>query len=152
VEPLDLTHRPPRSCYAELDGLMVMPRTIDKLRAFLPGGSPGDYFIDGPIKGLSRFLFELLRIDDRELLEAVAIAKSEDEVAVWIRAHTDAERYPEINALLRRIKPKHAEDPAVFARLYAETITHHPELETIIDIVDADDRRLFPNYSGSTGI
>ena len=31
MEPLDLRNRPPRSCYAELDGLMLMPRTIDKL-------------------------------------------------------------------------------------------------------------------------
>lgn len=152
MEPLDLTQRPPRSCYAELDGLIFMPRTIDKLRAFLPGGNPGSYVIDGPIKGLSRFLLEQLQIDDRELLKVIAVAQNEDEVAVWIRARTDAARYPDLNALLRRIKPKHAEDPAVFARLYAETITHHPELETIIDIVEADDRRLFPDYTESTRI
>jgi hypothetical protein len=130
----------------ELDGLMVMARTIDKLRALLPGGNPGGYFIDGPIKGLSRFLLEQLRIDDRELSAAIAAAQSEDDVAAWLRAHTDAARYPEINAVLRRIKPKHAENPAVFAEIYAETMALHPELETILDIVDADDRRLFPQH------
>ena len=144
MEPLDLTWRPPRSCYAELDGLMFMPRTIDKLRAFLPGGNPGVYFIDGPIRGLSRFLLQQLCIDDRELADVIYAADTEDQVAVWLRAHTDVKRYPEINTVLRRIKPKHTDDPTVFARIYAETIALRPELETVLDIIEADDQRLFP--------
>lgn len=148
MEALDLRLHPPRSCYAQLDGLMVMPRTIDKLRALLPGGNPGEYFINGPIKGISGYLLERLRIDESELLAKVAAAQSEDDVAAWIRTKTDAALYPEINATLARIKPKHAEDPAIFARLYAETIALHPDLEFIIDIIDADDRRLFDSVSG----
>lgn len=120
-----------------------MPRTIDKLRALLPGGNPGVYFIDGPIRGLSRFLFQQLRIDDEELLEVISAASAEDDVAAWVRARTDAGRYPEINAMLRRIKPKHTDDPAVFASIYAETIAIHPELDTVLEIIEADDRRLF---------
>lgn len=143
MKPLDLTLRPPRSPYAELDGLVFMPRTIDKLRALLPGGNPGEYFIDGPIRGLSRFLFQQLRIDDRELLPIIAMAPTEEEVAAWIRAHTDVSRYAEINAIFRRIKPKHTDDPAVFAEIYAETIANHPGLETVLEIIEADDRRLF---------
>ena len=145
MEPLDLSRKPPRSCFTELDGLMVMPRTIDKLRAFFPGGNPGGYVIDGPIKGLSRYLLERLGIDDSELSRAIAAAGSEDEIAAWIREHTDATKYSEINATLRRIKPKHAEDPAIFRQIYAETLALHPELETIVDIIEADDRRMFPD-------
>lgn len=144
MEPLDLTLQPPRSPYVELDGLMLMPRTIDKLRAFLPGGNPGVYFIDGPIRGLSRFLFQQLLIDDRELIGVVSAASTEDEIAAWLRAHTDVSRYPEINGVLRRIKPKHTDNPAVFASIYAGTMASHPELVTVLDIIDADDRRLFP--------
>lgn len=143
MNPLDLTQRPPRSCYVELDGLMLMPRTIDKLRALLPGGNPGAYFIDGPIKGLSRFLLERLEIDDRELSGAIEAAESEDDVAAWLRTRTDTSRYASLNELLRRIRPEHAEDPAVFRSIYAETLALHPELVTIFDILDADDRRLF---------
>lgn len=147
MEPLDLRLHPPRSAYAELDGLMLMPRTIDKLRAFLPGGNPGEYFINGPIKGISGYLLERLRIDESELLAKVAAAQSEDDIAAWIRTKIDATLYPGINATLARIKPKHAEDPALFAQLYAETIALHPELEFIIDIIDADDRRIFESVS-----
>lgn len=141
MQPLDLRNEPPRSCYAELDGLMLMPRTIDKLRGRLPGGDPGIYFINGNIKGISGYLLERLGITEDALLDAVAACDTEDDVAAWLREHTDASQYPAINETLRRIKPKHAEDEAWFREEYAETLALHPELEVIIDIVDADDRR-----------
>jgi hypothetical protein len=144
MEPLDLRKQPPRSCYAELDGLMVLPRTIDKLRGQLPGGDPGEYFIDGKIKGISGYLLERLGIAEADLREAVRTAKSEGDVAVWVRQHTDASEYAKINETLRRIKPKHTEDEAYFREIYAETLAAHPQLERIVDILDADDRRSFP--------
>lgn len=143
MEPLDLTLHPPRSCYAELDGLLLLPRTIDKFRALLPGGNAGGYFINGPMKGISGYLLERLGVDESEMREAVIRAGSDDEVAAWLRTRTDAAQYPAINATLRAIKPKHAEKPDVFAQIYAETLAAHPELERIMDIIEADDRRLF---------
>lgn len=143
MEPLDLTKRPPRSCYAELDGLMFMPRTIDKLRALLPGGNPGVYFINTTMKGMSQFVFDRLGVSEAEVSEAVARASSDDDVAAWLRERTDTSLYPALNETLKRIRPKHAEDPAHFAEIYAQTLAAHPELEIIIDIIDADDRRMF---------
>ncbi|MFY9664385.1 MAG: DUF5069 domain-containing protein [Candidatus Cybelea sp.] len=143
MEPLDLRSKPPRSCYVELDGLMLMPRTIDKLRARLPGGEPGPYFINGRIKGISGYLLDRLGIGEAGLLDAIAHAANEDEVAGWLRGRTDPSQYPAINATLKRIKPKHAEDEAYFRTEYEATLRLHPDLEFIIDIVDADDRRLF---------
>lgn len=145
MDPLDLRKAPPRSCYAELDGLMLMPRTIDKLRGRLPGGDPGNYFISlGRIKGISAYLLERLGIAEEALFDAVAASETEGDVAAWLRERADASQYRAINETLRRIKPKHTEDRAFFCDLYAETMAQHPELEIIIDIVDADDRRLFP--------
>ena len=147
MDSLDLRTRPPRSCYDELDGLMFMPRTIDKLRAQLPGGHSGEYFINGPIKGMSAYLLERLDISEADLLETIRAAKSEDEIAVWLRAHTDRAEYPRINQTIRHIKPKHAEDEAYFRALYARTLAEHPELEFIVDIIDTDDRRMFAGVS-----
>ncbi|MDQ2991493.1 MAG: DUF5069 domain-containing protein [Candidatus Eremiobacteraeota bacterium] len=143
MEPLDLRTRAPRSCYAELDGLMLMPRTIDKIRALLPGGDPGGYFINGPIQGISGFLLQRLGITEAELAEAVQHAKTDDDVALWLRGRTDAAQYPALNATLGRIKPKHAENEALFRDIYVETLAEHPELEFIIDIIEADDERMF---------
>ena len=144
MEALDLRTRPPRSPYEELDGLMLMPRTIDKLRAQLSGGHPGEYYINGPIKGISGYLLERLGISEDELRAAVRDSASEDDVAAWLRKRTDASQYPAINATLRRIKPKHAEDEAWLRAEYAATIAAHPELDFIVDILVADDRRLYP--------
>ncbi len=143
MEPLDLRARPPRSCYAELDGLMLMPRTIDKIRALLPGGDPGGYFINGPIQGISGFLLGRLGITEGELVDAVLGAKTDDDVATWLRSRTDAAQYSALNATLTRIKPKHAENEELFREIYAETLAEHPELKFIVDIIEADDRRMF---------
>jgi len=143
MEPLDLSVKPPRSCYAELDGLMLMPRTIDKLRALLPGGDPGGYFINGEIRGISGYLLGRLGISEAELSQAVVGASDDEDVASWLRAHVDTSAYPAINATLRRIAPRHSDDPETFKRIYRETMAAHPELDTVIEIIEADDRRVF---------
>jgi Domain of unknown function (DUF5069) len=43
MEPLDLSTRPPRSGLEKLGGFYLLARTIDKIRAHLPGGNPGEY-------------------------------------------------------------------------------------------------------------
>lgn len=143
MEPLDLSACPPRSCYEELDGLMFMPRTIDKLRALLPGGNPGVYLINAQILGMSGYLLQRLGITESALSAVVAAARNETEVAAWLRANTDASQYPAINETLRRLRPKHAEDEAWFRDFYAEVLAADPQLEYILDIIEADDRRMF---------
>ena len=120
-----------------------MPRTIDKLRGQLPGGNPGGYFINGRMKGISGYLLERLGVAEADLLAVVARAASDDEVAAWLRERTDSSQYAAVNATVRRIRPKHAEDEAFFRDEYAPTLQRHPDLEYIVDIVDADDRRRF---------
>lgn len=78
MKPLNLSIAAPRSPYEELDGLLFMPRTIDKLRARLPGGDPGTYFINGKIKGMSGYLLERLGITETDLLAAVAAAADDN--------------------------------------------------------------------------
>jgi hypothetical protein len=143
MKPLDLTASPPRSPYEELDGLIFLPRTIDKSRALSPGGDRGSYFMNGQIQGMSGYLLERLGIVEADLLDVVITAADDDGVAAWLRSRTDASRYVEISETIRKIKPKHTADPAYFAEIYAETLALHPELERVIDIIQADDRRLF---------
>ena len=151
MQPLDLSASPPRSCYCELDGLMLMPRTIDKLRAQLPGGNAGIYFINGTqMRGLSGYLLGRIGVTEAELREAVRDAPDEDAVALWLRGRTDAAAYPTISETLRRIKPKHSENEALFRAEYVETLAQQPELEYIVDIIEADDRRRFPSIQQET--
>jgi hypothetical protein len=47
MKPLDLSTRPPRSGLEKLGGFYLLARTIDKIRAHLPGRNPGEYKIPG---------------------------------------------------------------------------------------------------------
>ena len=143
MEPLDLRTRPPRSPREELDGLAVMPRTIDKLRAMLPGGHAGVYFINGPILGISGFLLQRLGIEEAQLLEAIRDAEDEAAVAAWLREHSDPSAYPKLTQTLLTIEPRHSGDETIFGEIYAETLSAQPGLVKIVDIIDADDRRMF---------
>ncbi len=129
---------------------MFMPRTIDKLRGLLPGGNPGEYFINGKIPGMSGFLLDRLGITEDVLREVVARAADERDVAAWLRENADTSQYPALNEAMRRSRPRHAQDPEYFAELYAITLALHPELERIIDIIDADDRRIFGAFTSRT--
>jgi hypothetical protein len=122
---------------------MLMPRTIDKLRAKLPGGDPGEYFINGPIPGISGFLLTRLGVTEEALLDVVGRAKDDEEVAEWLRAHVDVSHYEKLNAAIGNVEPEHAADPALVRRIYAEVLRAEPNLSKIVDILDADDRRVF---------
>jgi hypothetical protein len=64
MEPLDLTISPPRSPRVQLDGLYMLARSIDKIRAQLPGGKPGVYITE---RGLTKVLLEMLGITHDEV-------------------------------------------------------------------------------------
>lgn len=136
--------RPPRSCYEELDGLVLLPRTIDKFRASLPGGTLNGYFpASGPILGLSAYWLQRLGITEDAFRAAVASAADDTEVAAWVRARTDASQYPAINATLRKITRRHVEDATIFEEIYRETLAQRPDLELVMEIIEADDRRMY---------
>jgi hypothetical protein len=148
MEALDLRKAPPRSCREELDGLMMMPRTIDKLRSQLPGGDQGQYWVNpAQVTGMSIFLMKRLGITEEALLEVVARAKDDEDVAAWLRENVDTSKYPKINAMIASIEPEHSEDPVLVRSFYADTLAANPDLVKIVDILDADDKRSFQPLS-----
>jgi hypothetical protein len=92
MEPLDLTVQPPRNPYKKMEGLYMLPRTIDKLRAKLPGGKVGAYTVLGSsplLPGLSLVLLDGIGITDECLLNVVQRASVEEEIANWLRENVD---------------------------------------------------------------
>jgi hypothetical protein len=94
MDALDFTKAPPRSPYAELGGLYMLARTIDKIRATLPGGNLGAY----RVQGFSKQLLDRLGIHEDDLRAVVALASSDDEVVAWVQKHSDPSKYAQINA------------------------------------------------------
>jgi hypothetical protein len=67
-----------------LEGVYMMPRTIDKLRAKLPGGDIGGYTIRGSsalLPGLSLVLLDGIGLTEEDLYAVVARAADEGAVA-----------------------------------------------------------------------
>ncbi|HEY6485879.1 MAG TPA: DUF5069 domain-containing protein [Candidatus Cybelea sp.] len=141
MNALDLTKQPPRSPRELLPGLSLLmaARTVDKLRATLPGGSLGEY----QITGFSSRLIEALGFPEGALREAIARADSDGDIADWIARHSDPSKYAEINAALER--------PTVGERLGDEAfLARYPAARRLapdasrLDLLVADDDEAFP--------
>lgn len=138
MESLDLTKRLPRGPREQLDGLCMLPRTIDKMRALLPGGNIGEF----KIGGTSARVLDMLGVRTEDLQAVVASASTDDDVARWIRAHADASRYPQINERVLGRSIADVEDKEYFYGLYPWA--RGRENMRLVDVMEEDDRRMFP--------
>ncbi|GAC1441787.1 MAG: hypothetical protein NVSMB59_02830 [Vulcanimicrobiaceae bacterium] len=82
MEPLDLSTAPPRAPRAELAGIVFLPRSIDKVRASLPGGHLGPY----QIEGFTLTMLESLGISIQDFTESVCTATGDADVAAFVTA------------------------------------------------------------------
>lgn len=138
MDALDLRKRPPRSPSERLGDLLMLARTIDKLRATLPGGNLGAY----RIPGFSARLMEQLGIEEAALREVVEGAKSDDDVVAWVRAHSDPSRYNEINEGLLKRRVADRINDADFNERYPQAKTLPPDTPLLVMLED-DDRAMF---------
>jgi hypothetical protein len=83
MNALDLSTAHPRAARAELDGITFLPRSIDKARAHLPGGTPNGYVLEG----FTGRMLSMLGIETNAFTAAVAAAASDEDVAAFVRAH-----------------------------------------------------------------
>lgn len=86
---MDLTKQYPRSPREQLDGIMLLPRAIDKARAQLHG-TLGEYIYYDC--GLNLKLFNTLGVTEDEFLDAVRGAADDDSVLEWVRDFVRPER------------------------------------------------------------
>lgn len=142
MKSIDLRIRAPRGPREQLDGLVFMPRTIDKIRATLPGGHLGPYHI---APGMSELLLSLIGVQLAALRTTVMTANSDDEVAAWLRIHADTSRYSNANVFLTGFRQENIpqEHRAHFESLYPEyLLARYP---VAFDLIEADDRELYPD-------
>jgi hypothetical protein len=142
MEPLDLTTRPPRGPREMLLGLMFLPRTIDKLRAELPGGRAGAYLNHDT--GFGAYALRRAGLDMDELRAVVARAEDEDEVVAWLRERVDPERAAEVNRKLESFTvTRMSPEDQVLLRQRHPVMIKRPGLVTILDVLEADDADAF---------
>jgi hypothetical protein len=138
MTPLDLRIRPPRGPRETLLGFYLLPRTIDKLRAELPGGNVGAYLNHDT--GFSAYVVRRLGLEMNEFRAAVAAAPDEEAVVEWLADRIDRNSAPALNAKLETfvVERMSAEDQ-VLVRQRHPVMAERPELSKILDILDADD-------------
>ena len=142
MTPLDLSQRPPRSTRTTMLDFYFLPRTVDKLRAELPGGNVGRYLNHDT--GFSAFVVRRLNLDMDEFREAVARAGDEAAVIAWLSERIDTAAAPALNAklesfVLERMSPS----DQVLVRELHPVMASRPELSKVLDILDADDEHAF---------
>lgn len=140
MDALDLTLRPPRSPRERLSDLdlLMLARTVDKVRATLPGGNIGAY----QITGFSSRLLLKLGIAEAVLRDVIARAASDAEIAAWVRAHSDPAAYPEINAGFEQMTVGERLGDADFVERYPIARRVPPETRRI-DMLASDDAEAF---------
>jgi hypothetical protein len=142
MTPLDLRTHAPRGPRESLLGFYMLARTIDKLRAELPGGDLGLYLNHDT--GFSAYVVRRLNLDMNEFRQAVASATDESSVAEWLSARIDPTAASALNAKLEtfvvdRLKP---EDQALVRERHP-VMAQRTELTKILDILEAEDARAF---------
>lgn len=116
----------------------MLARTIDKIRAGLPGGAMGVY----RIQGFSQRLLDGLGINEDDLRAVVALAANDDEVAAWVRKYSDSTKYDAINAELQAPTVGERVNRPDFVERYP-IVKELPHEMTLFEMLDRDDEAMF---------
>lgn len=141
MEALDLTKKPPRSPWVKIGGAYMLARTIDKLRAKLPGGNIGLYRI---APGFSERLLAAIGCSEEELSDAVARAKSDDDVVAWVEARADKAKLEKFNDGVSKRRIMDIDDVAAFKGRYPIIGEKGiPDDALLFDLLEKDDAAIF---------
>lgn len=134
---LDLRAAPPRSPRSELASVVFLPRSIDKVRASLPGGDPGPY----RITGFSEQMLETLGISLAAFTDAVRRAQNDADVAAFVSSASSAEARERWNMFINAREPlggNREEAYGIFPWLRSR-----PDLVLALDVLAEDDVQTF---------
>ncbi len=134
MESLDLTETPPRAPREELAGIRFLPRSIDKVRATLPGGDVGQYFIEG----LTTIMLDALGITVAAFTDAVRGAKGDDDVAAFVTAHAKPGGIDTWHRFIDARRPQGG-DPEKAVAAYP-FLAGRKDLGLSLDVIAEDDR------------
>lgn len=145
---MDLTKEFPRSPREQLDGMMLLPRAIDKARA-QHEGKLGEYVYFGC--GLNRRLFNMLGVTEDEFLEAVRTSPDDEDVAEWVRDYVRPERdkVEKLNQWVLHSEPSEQEKQQFYEEL-ERVDPGNDYVKTWADLIDLEEGRLKKESSSAT--
>ena len=141
MEPLDLETSPPRGPREQLLGVCFLPRTIDKIRAELPGGKTGGYLVAEST--MSSYVLHKIGVKLDELRDVVARAAGENEVVEWLRARVDPAVAAQVNAKLASSSIADATPEKLeIIRQRHPVLADRPEVVNAFEMLELDDARV----------
>lgn len=143
MDSKDLAIEAPRSPYETLNGFAILPRTIDKCRAFL-AGTAGEYHFDCPVDNM---LFGFKGIDAEEFKGFVATGATDEEIGQWVLEHGESKTPEEIKEWSDHFRGDFSystnPDKKEWFRGECERLALDPETTTLFDMLEVDDRVSF---------
>lgn len=145
---MDLTKEYPRSPREQLDGIMLLPRAIDKARAQLEN-KLGEYKYFGC--RLNTRLFNTLGVTDDEFLDAVRRSPDDESVLEWIREYVRPERdkVQKMNDWVLHNEPGDS-DRQEFCDELERVDPGNDSVQTWTDLIDLEEGRLKKESSTAT--
>ncbi len=145
---MDLTREYPRGPRERLDGMMLLPRAIDKARAELEG-KLGQYIYYGCRLNLR--LFNTLGVTEDEFLDAVRRSPDDDAVLQWIREYVRPERdkVAKMNDWVLHNEPK-ADERERFCDELEKIDPGNDYVNTWTELIDLEEGRLKKESSTAT--
>jgi hypothetical protein len=138
MDSLDLSKQPPREPRAELDGIIFLPRSIDKARAYLEGGNRNGYNIPGVTGGM----LERFGITNDDFIAAVGTATCDADVVAFVRGHANQTTVDEWNTWVLDREPRGNRNLPEVLEIYP-WLKEQLDLRLVLDILAEDDRRMY---------
>ena len=119
-----------------------LPRFVDKIRLHAAGKLPPDYQ-ENFCKGFDGYWLEAGGVNKDEFLELVRKSKNDTEVVQWVNAYVQKSPQ-EIEAFNQRVLNRGRNDDATprLVQRKKELGLDRPEIQTFVDLIDADEGRL----------
>jgi len=135
----------PRSPRETMDGWHYLPRYVDKIRLHLAGKLHSDY-ADNFGKGFDGCWLKAAGVTHEQMVELVKNSITDGQICDWVRANVKksaAEKEAHWQDVLSRPL---ANDPAAVARFKMRkeqsNLQHRDDIQTFVDYIDADEKRL----------
>lgn len=145
---MDLTRDFPRGPREQLEGMMLLPRAIDKARAQLEG-TLGEYIYYGCRFNLR--LFNALGVTEDEFLDAVRRSPNDEAVLEWIREYVrpERERIEKMHRWVLHNEPA-PDERQEFCDALEKVDPGNDYVNTWTDLVDLEEGRLKKESSTAT--
>lgn len=137
----------PRSGREPLGGVVFLPRTIDKMRAYI-NGTVGEYNVGQTHRGISDYTYALFGVTVAQFEQAVRENPTDDGVLAWLYRYGKRPTEQEIdqyNRTVLSLGPQNEQGMAALrARLEKLGFADRTDVATFLDLHDLEEGREVP--------